>query len=182
MPENLQLSREEARAHISRIPDGALDLVFPAILRTLEQWRARADVREGLVVHHDESNLVARAREAIEYLGHSDRDPISAKSGPKFADVEYPLELDSIRLVKSEKSAAIQLADIIAGFLTDFASGAYNEEERAVKFVEALGEAGSLHDVIPRPTTDPEELGLVGTDANKTLDYFATQMLEIDRS
>lgn len=177
-PDYLMLSRDEAKNYIPSIPEDALDLVPAGMLRSLEQWRARSTSEETLIVHHDESTLVEKSQPFIEYLGDGSRQHIRAKTGPKLADVQYPLKLQNIEFVRSEHSASVQLADIIAGFMNEYAQGGYAGKPAADEFVRGLEEAQGLHAVIPIPETDPDALGTRGTDARRTLNYFTSQLLQ----
>lgn len=87
------------------------DLQVTAMLSSVSHWRTLRDEKFALV--HDESSSFARRRSMWAALIRGDVEPFQAAAAA--GHVSFPLGVASSRAERSERSAAIQLCDVLAG-------------------------------------------------------------------
>ncbi len=138
-----------------------LDPAGPAIVALLHDW---SDQLGPFDVVHDDSAEIRQWLPQLDSLRNPDREPVEVQlwSGGR---LRYPLPVGHISLGKSERSAQVQLADLLAGAAT-IGFGSLVREQRGWRapFAQALLNSRLTEWVIDAsiwPTTklSPEELG-----------------------
>ncbi|MBK6697231.1 MAG: DUF3800 domain-containing protein [Myxococcales bacterium] len=93
------------------LPAGALDLGLPFALQLCYSWRQHG--WDDFEIVHDASSQMAKAKAIWERVVAADAPPASVGWGTKV--VEFPIGIREVRFEDSMKSAALQLADVLAG-------------------------------------------------------------------
>jgi hypothetical protein len=135
---------------------GMRDLLDPAVTSLIENCIAWPERVGPIQVLHDESSVVARWRVKLEVLA----GPDAAEAVGEYWNnlVPYPLAIDEIRLVRSEDSARIQLADVLAGAAATWLGQFVPNSRTNPEFIAALADAGVEEliqgEVWPQPEQD----------------------------
>jgi hypothetical protein len=169
VPDGLDLMLEVAAARLAEAPTdfaGAgdisdLDPAGPALVALLHDWSAQLGAFD---VVHDDSAEIRRWLPQLDRLTNPDHTPVEVQLW-NGARLRYPLPVGHITLGKSELSAQVQLADLIAGAATiGFGSLVRSLRGSRAEFAQAIMGSRLSEWVIDAsiwPTTklSPEELG-----------------------
>ncbi|HKY35314.1 MAG TPA: DUF3800 domain-containing protein [Polyangiaceae bacterium] len=96
---------------VEQLPPGALDISMALAMQVCTGWRERGWT--AFTVYHDRSSVLARNKDVWDAL--LSEDAPQAKVGWGTRVVQYPIGVEETRLVESQCSDGVQLADVIAG-------------------------------------------------------------------
>lgn len=151
----------------------AIDPAVPAFLVLGTEWDAQLD-REWDIVH-DQSKPIEHAEEILEcFLGAEEPGRLVGHDRRK---ARLPLRAAGIDLCSSQKVREIQVADIFAGAIGQFATGAEDKSQRDQLWHEfremSLLETVYVDAVWPQLEMDPQALGTDETGGRSLHDHAA---------
>ena len=156
------------------LPEDALDLPLTLALVCLDAWRKQTT---GLLrLAYDQSNNWAKQRWMWDAL----TDPRAPRATVGYAGrhATYPIELAESVPASSAASAAIQIADLLAGGLCRWLTSQV-VQKREDAYGRSLGEVFANVEAEwnwPTRKFSPEDLGLTGDDADDPLEYLAERL------
>jgi hypothetical protein len=106
----LEAMFEQAPTELASYVDDALDPALPCLVEQLAWWSEQIG---SFAVVHDHTNTIDRNVDRVMALCDPDMEPLTQVLGDR--TVAFPLKAKEITLAPSHESAAIQLADILAG-------------------------------------------------------------------
>ncbi len=167
-------------AVFKNLPKNALDLSLSTAFHLVGMWRKGLGDTEIRIVHDRSSNMTKQktfwdvlvdpnARHAV--VGFDTRTKI------------FPLSVNETVFEQSHQSAALQIADLIAGSVAQYMGarikGAYGDYEKRLERVFERGIGGYVF--WPSWEVTPEGMGTLGPGGENPLDYIAERLLTLKR-
>lgn len=155
---------------------GALDLSLSTAIILIGMWRGILD-EEPIALVHDQSTNMAKQRAMWEAIVSPSAPP--AIVGHDTRTMRFPLGVTGTTFVDGKTSAALQIADLVAGATAALAASQITGERN--EYVDALRtqfKEGSFkgYELLPSLDYTPEALGTVGNGGVDPLEYTAKLM------
>lgn len=157
---------------------GALDLSLSTAINLMSMWRGLLG-DEPIDLVHDQSTNMAKQKQLWDALVSPTAPP--ALVGHDTRTMRFPLGVMGTRFVDGRTSAALQIADIVAGATATFAeSRVTGEESEYIADLAALFRDGAFkgYEFLPSLDYTPEALGTIGTGGLDPLEYTAKLMAD----
>jgi hypothetical protein len=161
---------------IAGLPMGVLDLSFSTAINLMGLWRAKLG-DDPIELVHDQSSNMAKQQQLWDVLV-SPTAP-SALVGHDSRTMRFPLGVTGTQFVDGRTSAALQIADIVAGATAAIAGSAPSGiQNDYIAQLGALFERASFNGYQFQPSLDftPETLGTVGAGGKDPLEYTGKLM------
>lgn len=158
---------------LENVTKWAIDPAVPAFLVLGTEWDAQLDGAWNIV--HDQSKPIEHAEEVLgSFLGAEEPGRLVGYDRRK---ARLPLRATGIDLRSSHEVREIQVADIFAGAVGQFATGAEDKSQRDRLWHEfrdmSLLETVYVDGVWPQPEVDPQALGTDETGGRSLHDHAA---------
>lgn len=158
---------------LGNVTTWAIDPAVPAFLVLGTEWDAQLDQRWDVV--HDESKPIEHAEEILEcFMGAEEPGRLVGYDRRK---ARLPLRATGIDLCSSHEVREIQVADIFAGAVGQYATGAEDESQRDQLWRElrdmSLLDTVYVNGVWPELEVDPQALGTDETGGQSLPDHAA---------
>jgi len=157
--------------HVLLLPDKSLDISVACALELVEQWSGRTS--DPLDIVHDTSSAMAREK----WIWDAVVSPFIPPTTVGFAHrkCEYPLRVTGTVFQNSKDSPGLQLTDVLAGAVAEWAKGKMQRSDRK-EYCGALENAGIENFMVGGiwPTPKVERLeALPGEQPVDPLKFFA---------
>jgi len=164
-------SKEQIELIIKGLHKYAIDLSLPLFVEICDGWGRQFN--QAFDVIHDDSKQIAFWTESINFMS-DDKYMIPKEVGFDDRKIKFPLNINSLSLIKSEDSRHIQLADIITSSVTYAVKTIYGQKNSNDEFANSIYKSRimNIDANIMWPSLDEKEIKTPDNEIN-ALDYLA---------
>jgi hypothetical protein len=160
----------------------ALEFAFSLTICMMHRWKQRLGA--GMRLIHDHTSAMARKRRYWDALMSSDAP--ADMIGYDRRTIEFPIGITETQFVPSERFAGIQLADILAGAVSECMANKLVREQDREPFVRQLWDHFEGWDIAahiwPEDKFTPKDLGTDGPAASNGIDYVSRIFDDVDKN
>jgi hypothetical protein len=152
---------------------GVLDLSLSTAMNLIGMWRWRIDDEPFQLIHDQSTNMAKQKRMWDALVSETARPAVVGYDNRKR---KYPLNVSETKFVDGKTSAALQIADILAGATSAVLKRSTSSSTD--EYTNGLQELWSNKPLdgyyfLPSTAISPEEMGTVGDDGEDPLEYTA---------
>lgn len=159
----------------------ALDITLSDAAYLMGLWRFEHRDEPLHLIHDETSNMVSQSH-VWEFFMSNERTPFE-RQYPNGMKTFFPIAAERTEFASSLEWAGLQLADVIAGAFADGGRwalrGAGSDKYRDELWHGVLQEQTVAHRIWPEPRFTAEELGTVGWNPSRELEYIASEMRKV---
>lgn len=148
-------------------PKDSLDFALTAAFQLLAWWRYEIDGE--IEVAHDVSANMSRREDVWRALTNPDWPPRVFAAPSSTLKMKFPVAVSRTQFLRSEDSAGLQLADVVAGTYTNLLKLPADDRFR-LDLLELIGEL-PVHAMLPTDLVTPDQLNTEHFDGADFLDF-----------
>jgi hypothetical protein len=164
-------SGEQIKSILKGLHKYAMDLSLPMFIEICDGWGKQFE--QAFDVIHDDSKQIDFWTERINFMAN-EKYMTPKEVGFDDRKIRFPLNINSLSLVKSQDSRHIQLADILTGSITYAVKTIYSQKNNSDDFANEIlrSKIMNIDSNIMWPSLDEKEFRTPENEIN-ALDYLA---------
>lgn len=163
-----------------RIESANLEFAFTLAISVMHSWKKKVGM--GMTLIHDATSAMSRQKRYWDAL-MSEEAPADV-IGYDRRTMEFPIGISETRFEPSEDQIGIQIADVLAGAVSECMSSRLVPEEQYSPFVRGLWDClegwNIAHHIWPEDKFTPEELGTTGAVKSDGIAYMNRVLRQVD--